>query len=199
MLSPRACVRAAHRPPDRTAQLVRLYFRYIEGEGKYGKRQQLVLTDIDKETRRIQAMGGTILASERRTNFQQWLNRDATKDDKQLCKAAFVSLQHYMKAHGEHSMPWLVQALAQLPVLGSLVELGYKAQHDLWLKAKAKRNRMLRDRMLRRSVSTPSRSRSSTSSPGRASRPDGPARSSLQAKSGRLFRGTSRSAGVVSQ
>ena len=89
-------------------------------------------------TRRIQAMGGTILASERRTNFQQWLNRDATKDDKQLCKAAFVSLQHYMKVHGEHSMPWLVQALAQLPVLGFLVELGYKAQYDLWLKAKAK-------------------------------------------------------------
>merc|ERR1712216_559694 len=82
---------------DITLQLVRLYFRYIEGEGKYGKRQQLVLMELDKDTRRIQALSAKLLAPERRQLFQKWLNSTADDNEKLLTKAAFNSLDHYLK------------------------------------------------------------------------------------------------------
>merc|ERR1711998_809900 len=96
---------------DITLQLVRLYFRFIEGEGKYGARQQLVLTDLSKETRKIQEMGAKLVDPQRRQNFQLWLNREANDDQKVLVKAAFTSLTHYLKVHEDHSMPMVVQAL----------------------------------------------------------------------------------------
>ena len=64
-----------------------------------------MLTDIDKETRKLQALGGKMLAPERRTNFQKWLNAKASKDEKTLVKATFTSLQFFLQAHEDHSMP----------------------------------------------------------------------------------------------
>ena len=92
--------------------MVRLYFRFIEGEGKYGARQQLVLTVLDKDTRRMQTYAARLLSSERRQLFQQWLNRKATDDEKTLVKASFTSLIHFLDSHDEYSMPWVRAARA---------------------------------------------------------------------------------------
>ena len=128
---------------DMTLQMVRLYFRYIEGEGKFGKRQELVLMDLDKDTRRIQELGGKLLATNQRELFQKWLNFKASEDEKLLTKAAFTSLNHYLKNHSDHSMPWLIQYLATFPLVGGFFTWAYKKQHDFWQNAKAKRNRKL--------------------------------------------------------
>ena len=128
---------------DMTLQMVRLYFRYVEGEGKFGKRQELVLQDLDKDTRRLQELSGKLLAPNQRQLFQKWLNNAASDDEKLLTKAAFTSLSHYLKMHTDHSMPGMVQYLATFPVVGGLVTWAYKEQHELWLKARAKRNRKL--------------------------------------------------------
>ena len=128
---------------DMTLQMVRLYFRFIEGEGKYGKRQQLVLQDLDKDTRRLQALSAKLLATNQRQLFQKWLNMKANEDEKLLSQACFNSLDHYLKMHGDHSMPWAVTYLAGLPVVGSFFTWAYKKQHEFWLKAKAKRNQKL--------------------------------------------------------
>merc|ERR1712195_35796 len=129
--------------PDKALQMVRLYFRYIEGEGKFGKRQELVLMDLDKDTRRIQELGGKLLATNQRELFQKWLNFKASEDEKLLTKAAFTSLNHYLKNHSDHSMPWLIQYLATFPLVGGFFTWAYKKQHDFWQNAKAKRNRKL--------------------------------------------------------
>merc|ERR1712216_335636 len=131
---------------DITLQLVRLYFRFFENEGKYGARQQLVLTDLSKETRKIQEMGARLLAPQRRQNFQQWLNRKATDDEKVLVKAAFTSLIHFLKLHEDHSMPAVLQGLAQVPLVGGVVAWGYQKQHQLWLEAQERRAKKRRQR-----------------------------------------------------
>ena len=102
---PHPCVH--HRSLDLTLQMVRLYFRFVEGEGKYGSRQQLVLTDLSKEMLKLQALGARVLAMDRRQLFQQWLNRKATEDQKTLVTACFTSLTHYLDTHESHSMPWV--------------------------------------------------------------------------------------------
>lgn len=118
---------------DITLQLVRLYFRFIEGEGKYGARQQLVLTDLSAETRRLQKLAARLLAPDRRQLFQQWLNRDATEDQKTLVKAAFTSLAYYLDTHEDHSMPWYIASGAKLPLVGGLISWGYQKQHHYWI------------------------------------------------------------------
>ena len=128
---------------DLTLQMVRLYFRYIEGEGKFGKRQELVLQDLDKETRRLQELGGRLLAPNQRQLFQKWLNNAASDDEKLLTKAAFTSLMHYLRMHSDHSMPWLIQYSANLPLLGGYITWAYKKQHEFWLNEKKKRNQKL--------------------------------------------------------
>ena len=128
---------------DMTLQMVRLYFRYVEGEGKFGKRQELVLQDLDKDTRRLQELSGSLLAPNQRQLFQKWLNNVASEDEKLLTKAAFTSLSHYLKMHSDHSMPVMIQHLAAFPVVGGFFTWAYKEQHELWLKARAKRNRKL--------------------------------------------------------
>jgi hypothetical protein len=165
---------------DITLQLVRLYFRYIEGEGKYGARQQLVLTEIDKETRKLQALGGKLLAPERRTNFQKWLNAKATKDEKTLVKAAFTSLEFFRDAHEDHSMPPIVALLANIPLLGRLIVWIYQKQHNMRMKMRARRNEAARRRSERQqsrraSSSLAESSRASTEPSSRASgEPSGP-------------------------
>ena len=128
---------------DMTLQMVRLYFRYVEGEGKFGKRQELVLQDLDKDTRRLQELSGSLLAPNQRQLFQKWLNNVASEDEKLLTKAAFTSLSHYLKMHSDHSMPVMIQHLAAFPVVGGFFTWAYKEQHELRLKARAKRNRKL--------------------------------------------------------
>lgn len=129
---------------DITLQLVRLYFRFIEGEGKYGTRQQLVLTDLSAETRRLQKMAARLIAADRRQLFQQWLNRDATEDQQTLVKAAFTSLAYYLDTHEDHSMPWYISSGAKLPVVGGLVSWGYQKQHRYWIKRRAAKIRKMR-------------------------------------------------------
>jgi hypothetical protein len=126
---------------DITLQLVRLYFRYIEGEGKYGKRQQLVLMELDKDTRRIQALSAKLLAPERRQLFQKWLNSIADDNEKLLTKAAFNSLDHHLKMDENFSMPWMVQWLSTLPLVGGLCKWIYNQQHLLWVRARERRGR----------------------------------------------------------
>ena len=147
---------------DMTLQMVRLYFRFIEGEGKYGKRQQLVLQDLDKDTRRLQALSAKLLATNQRQLFQKWLNMKANEDEKLLSQACFNSLDHYLKMHGDHSMPWAVTYLAGLPVVGSFFTWAYKKQHEFWLKAKAKRNQKLISASASQSIQRSSRSSKSS-------------------------------------
>lgn len=145
---------------DLTLQMVRLYFRYVEGEGKFGKRQQLVLQDLDKETRRLQELAGNLLAPEQRTHFQKWLNNEASEDEKLLSKAAFTSLSHYLKMHSDHSMPWLVQYLASFPLVGWCFTGLYKKQHELWLRYRARRNARIARKSVSKHVGKHSASRS---------------------------------------
>merc|ERR1712166_1740947 len=95
------------------------------------------------DTRRIQELGGKLLATNQRELFQKWLNFKASEDEKLLTKAAFTSLNHYLKNHSDHSMPWLIQYLATFPLVGGFFTWAYKKQHDFWQNAKAKRNRKL--------------------------------------------------------
>jgi len=129
---------------DITLQLVRLYFRFIEGEGKYGSRQQLVLTDLSAETRRLQKLAARILSADRQQLFQGWLNREATEDQKTLVKAAFTSLAYYLDTHEDHSMPWYVVTGTKLPIVGGLVAFGYQKQHQFWISRRAAKIRKMR-------------------------------------------------------
>lgn len=169
---------------DMTLQMVRLYFRYIEGEGKYGKRQELVLQDLDKDTRRLQALSAKLLHTDHRQLFQKWLNMAANEDEKLLTKAVFNSLDHYLREHGDHSMPWVVKYLSTLPVVGGLFAWVYKKQHDLWLKAKSRRNRKLA--ASRSSKASQDNSRSTPDSPDSSSR----AKSFLRNKSASIRKKT---------
>ena len=184
---------------DLTLQMVRLYFRYVEGEGKFGRRQQLVLQNLDKETRRLQELAGNLLAPEQRTHFQKWLNNEANEDEKLLSKAAFTSLSYYLKMHSDHSMPWLVQYLASFPLVGWFVTWLYKKLHELWLRYRARRNEKIARKSVSKHVSKHSGSRraSSTGSSGStATAPEGVPESSSGGASSRaenfMRRGLSR-------
>ena len=80
---------------DITLQLVRLYYRFIEGEGKYGAHQQLVLRRLGAEVINMQKLGVRFIDREKRSQFNTWLNYKATQEQRVLLDAAFTSLAYF--------------------------------------------------------------------------------------------------------
>lgn len=94
---------------DITLQLVRLYYRFVEGEGKFGAHQQLVLHRLNQDMRKMQQLGVRFVDREKRAQFNEWLNYKATTEQKLLFTSAFTSLTHFIEHHKEHSKPRLVR------------------------------------------------------------------------------------------
>ena len=103
---------------DITLQAVRLYFRFIEGEGRYGEHQQLVLRKLGADAVRIQQMGVRFIDREKRQQFNNWLNKRATQEERFLLDAAFSSLGYYIDHHAEHSKPLIVRYFKEVPLIG---------------------------------------------------------------------------------
>jgi len=106
---------------DITLQLVRLYYRFVEGEGKFGAHQQLVLRRLGSEMTRMQQLGVRFVDREKRSQFNTWLNYKATTEQKILLQAAFSSLEYYIEHHKEYSKPFFVTYVRDVPILGKLI------------------------------------------------------------------------------
>lgn len=94
---------------DITLQMVRLYYRFIEGEGLYGAHQQLVLRRLGSDVRRMQQLAVRFVDREKRSQFNTWLNYKASTEQKFLLMAAFSSLEYFIEHHKEHSKPDVVK------------------------------------------------------------------------------------------
>lgn len=116
---------------DVTLQLVRLYYRFIEGEGKYGGHQLLVLHALDKDRIRLQGLGVRFIASQRRQQFQQWLNGKATEEERLLLRAAFFSLAYFIEANQRSEVPKVVSRLLHVPIVGSAVNWLWRGSRRL--------------------------------------------------------------------
>lgn len=96
---------------DITLQMVRLYYRFVEGEGLYGAHQQLVLRRLGQDVKRMQQLGVRFLDREKRAQFTTWLNYKATTEQKYLLMAAFSSLEYFIDHHKEHSKPFFIRCV----------------------------------------------------------------------------------------
>jgi len=118
---------------DLTLQLVRIYYRFVEGEGKYGGHQLLVLQDLDKDARKLQALGMKFVSSHRRQQFQLWLNNKATDEERLLLKAAFSSLNYFVQTSEKSSSRWSAVASAAESVTRLPRRLVEHLQQQRWL------------------------------------------------------------------
>lgn len=119
---------------DFSLQGMRAYYRIIEGEGKYGKRQQLRLFKLDAETIKLQLLAARFIDRNQRKLFQDWINLYASEEQKMLVKVAFHSLADFIESSDEFSKPQLIAMVAELPApVGTFAEkmwMGYRSMRS---------------------------------------------------------------------
>jgi len=119
---------------DITLQLVRLYFRFIEGEGKYGARQILELLDLDKKTKRIQEKGLFVISIKRKQQFQKWLTKTATEEEKDLAFIAFHALHKFIMMRRKEQQDATIRRMSRVPIVGKVIA-------SIWMQRDARRGR----------------------------------------------------------
>ena len=80
--------------------------------------------------------------SPRRAQYNTWLNSKATDEQRFLLEAAFTSIEFYMDHHKEHSKPWGVRYVADVPVVGKLIGFLW----EVYVERRTKRRELKRAR-----------------------------------------------------